>query len=651
MTRYRYGGYHEGPDPLAAPFDVASALDEIGDRVLDGADPREALRDLLRRGSEGRRGLDDLLRKARQRRRDLQVSGNLDGTLQEVRELLDQAVELERNALFPDPSDNARMREAELNALPEDTARAVQELGNYQWSSQEAQQTFDRIKELLQQEVLDAQFKGMKEALQSGDPQAMERIKDMMSDLNAMLAADARGEHTQADFEAFMEKHGEFFPDKPENLEELVESLARRAAAAERLMNSLTPEQRAELNELMQQAMGDDLDLQMQMSQLGEGLRERRPDLFNQRPARMNGDNPMGMGDGTSALEELADLEALEEMLNQDYPGASIDDVDEELVRNALGRQAVDDLEALKRMERELERAGYLTRTGGESELTPKAVRRIGQTALRRVFSSLKAGPRGNHDIHDAGASGELTGASRQWRFGDEQPLDVVKTVSNAIRRNGIGDQVRLDVEDFEIRETETRTRAAVCLLVDQSFSMVLNDTWREAKTTALALHALAESQFPQDAICVIGFANMARMVPATELASLDVPGFQGTNLQHALMLAGRFLDKHPDAEPVVLVVTDGEPTAHLERDGQWTFGWPPSPETLAVTLAEVDKMTRRGASMSIFRLGEDPRLEQFVDGVARRNGGQVFATSGNRLGDYVVTDYLARRKGRRRSA
>ena len=651
MTRYRYGGYHEGPDPLAAPFDVASALDEIGDRVLDGADPREALRDLLRRGSEGRRGLDDLLRKARQRRRDLQESGNLDGTLQEVRELLDQAVELERNALFPDPSDNARMREAELNALPEDTARAVQELGNYQWTSQEAQQTFDRIKELLQQEVLDAQFKGMKEALQSGDPQAMERIKDMMSDLNAMLAADARGEHTQADFDAFMDKHGEFFPDKPENLEELVESLARRAAAAERLMNSLTPEQRAELNELMQQAMGDDLDLQMQMSQLGEGLRERRPDLFNRRPARMNGDNSMGMGDGTSALEELADLEALEEMLNQDYPGASIDDVDEDLVRNALGRQAVDDLEALKRMERELERAGYLTRTGGESELTPKAVRRIGQTALRRVFSSLKAGPRGNHDIHDAGASGELTGASRPWRFGDEQPLDVVKTVSNAIRRNGIGDQVRLDVEDFEIRETETRTRAAVCLLVDQSFSMVLNDTWREAKTTALALHALAESQFPQDAICVIGFANMARMVPAAELASLDVPGFQGTNLQHALMLAGRFLDKHPDAEPVVLVVTDGEPTAHLERDGQWTFGWPPSPETLAVTLAEVDKMTRRGASMSIFRLGEDPRLEQFVDGVARRNGGQVFASSGNRLGDYVVTDYLARRKGRRRSA
>lgn len=651
MTRYRYGGYHDGPDPLAPPFDVAGALDELGDRVLDGADPRSALRDLLRRGTDGRRGLDELLRKARQRRRALQESGRLDGTLDEVRELLDRAVEQEQNALFPDPSDDARMRESELNSLPNDTARAVQQLDAYQWRSPEAEQTYQQIRELLQQEVLDAQFRGMKQALQSGNPEDMQRVKDMMSDLNQMLEADSRGEHTQQDFDEFMSKYGDFFPDQPENLEELVESLARRSAAAQRLMDSLTPEQRAELQGLMEQAFSDDLDLQMQMSQLGSSLRDRRPDLFNQSPARMQGDSGMGIGQGTSALEEMADLESLEEMLGQDYPGASIEDVDEELVRSALGRKAVDDLEALKRTERELERAGYLTRAGGENELTPKAVRRIGQTALRRVFSSLKAGPRGDHDTRDAGAAGELTGASRAWRFGDEQPLDVVRTVSNAIRRNGVGPKVTLDVDDFEVRETERRTRAAVCLLVDQSFSMVLNDTWREAKTTALALHALAESQFPQDAICVIGFANMARTVPAAELASLDVPGFQGTNLQHALMLAGRFLDKHPDAEPVVLVVTDGEPTAHLERDGEWTFNWPPSQQTLSVTLAEVDRMTRRGATMSIFRLGDDPRLEQFVDGVARRNGGRVFASSGNRLGDYVVTDYLARRKGKRRSA
>jgi uncharacterized protein with von Willebrand factor type A (vWA) domain len=652
MSRFTYGRYHEGPDPLAAPFDVAGAVDELGDAILDGDDPRSALRDLLRRGSDGRRGLDDLLRRARDRRRALQESGRLSGTLDEVRELLDHAVEQERNALFPDPSDDARFREAQLDALPSDTARAAQELSSYDWRSDEARQTFEQINELLRAEVLDAQFRGMKQALQSGDPQLMQRIKDMMSALNAMLAADARGEHRQEDFESFMEEYGDFFPDNPQNLEELCESLARRAAAAQRLLDSLTPEQRAELEQLMEEAFADDLDLQAQMSQLGDALRNARPDLFGSSPARMSGGRPMGLGEATSALEELSDLDALDEMLAQDYPGASIDDVDEELVRRALGRQAVDDLDALRRTERELERAGYLTRSGGELTLTPKAIRRIGQTALRRVFASLSSGRRGQHDLRDAGAAGEATGASRAWQFGDEQPLDVVRTVQNAIARRGTPrGPVRLAVDDFEVQETERRSRAAVCLLVDQSFSMVLNDTWRDAKTTALALHALASSQYPQDAIQVIGFANMARVVPTTELAALDVPGFQGTNLQHALMLAGRFLDQHPDAEPVVLVVTDGEPTAHLERDGEWTFSWPPSAQTLAVTMAEVDRMTRRGATLSIFRLGDDPRLESFVDAVARRNGGRVFAANSSRLGDYVVTDYLARRQGRRRSA
>ena len=251
MSRYRYGGYHDGPDPLAPPFDVASALDDIGDQVLDGADPQQALRDLLRRGTNGRRGLDDLLRQARRRRQELAERTDLTGTLTQVRELLDEAVEAERSALFPDPSDDARWRESELDALPSDTARAVQELADYQWRSPQAQQAYDKIGELLRQEVLDAQFKGLKQALEGGDPEALQRIKDMMADLNAMLEADRRGEHTQEDFDRFMEQYGDFFPDQPGNLEELVESLARRAAAAERLMESLTPEQRAELQSLI----------------------------------------------------------------------------------------------------------------------------------------------------------------------------------------------------------------------------------------------------------------------------------------------------------------------------------------------------------------------------------------------------------------
>jgi uncharacterized protein with von Willebrand factor type A (vWA) domain len=542
------------------------------------------------------------------------------------------------------------MREARLDALPPDTARAVRELAEYDWRSPQARQTFEQLQDLLRREVLDRQFRGMKEALENPDPAALQRLKDMLADLNAMLEADARGEHTQADFDRFMEQYGDMFPDQPQNLEELVDSLARRAAAAERLMNSLTPSQRAELGELMDQALAD-LDLAAEMGRLTDQLRARRPELDWTGRRRMNGEEGLGVGEATTALQELADLEELDQTLGQSYPGASLGDVDEEAVRRALGRQAVDDVERLRRIERELERQGYLQRTAGQLELTAKAVRRLGRTALRRVFSSLEEARRGDHDVRDAGAAGELTGSSRAWAFGDEQPLDVVRTVGNAVRRGGLAaadGRVALAVEDFEVQETERRSSAAVCLLVDLSYSMVLNGTWGPAKQTALALETLIATQFPQDALQVIGFSNYARPLKPHEVAMLDSDMVQGTNLQHALMMAGRFLDRHASSDPVVLVVTDGEPTAHLTRDGDAAFDWPPSPETLALTLAEVDRMTRRHATLNIFMLGEEPRLRVFVDDVARRNGGRVFTPDPRRLGEYVVDDFLRLRRGRR---
>ena len=652
MSRYRYGAYDDGPDPLAPPYDAGRAVDELGDRVLDGLGVRDAVRDLLQRGADGVRGLDDLMRQVQQRRRSLERSGRMDGLLERAEEMLDQAIEQERSALFPDPSDDARFREAQLDNLPSSTSRAVRELSEYDWRSPEARQTFEDLKDMLRRDVLDQQFRGMKQALQ--DPagsESRERLKNMMADLNQMLEKHARGEDTTQDFADFMDKHGEFFPENPESIEQLLDQLARQAAAMQRMLESMTPEQREELAELMADAL-QDMDLAAEMGRLTDNLRAMRPDLPWSGRRRLRGDEPLGLGDATEALADLADLDSLAEALEQDYAGASLEDVDEEAVARALGRQAVDDLKRLQEIERELERQGYLTRKGGEIELTAKAIRRIGQTALRRVFASLESGGRGDHDVHDAGAAGELTGTTREWRFGDEQPLDVVKTVSNAVRRRMVDSEgPPLRPEDFEIRETERRTRAAVVLLVDQSFSMVMNDTWRTAKTTAMALHALATTQFPLDAVEIIAFANLARRIAPHELPDLDANEVQGTNLQHALMLAGRFLDKHPDAEPVVLVVTDGEPTAHLDRDGEWWFQWPPGPETIELTLAEVDKMTRRGVPLSFFRLGDEPRLARFLDDVARRNGGRVLAPEGDRLGDYVVSDYLKRRSARRRSA
>ncbi|MER6946365.1 hypothetical protein ABT294_20255 [Nonomuraea sp. NPDC000554] len=649
---YRYGEFHDGPDPLAPPYDVRAALDEMGDAILSGSTPVHALRDLLRRGLPGaqdRQGLDDMLREVRRRRRELRESGRLDGPLERARALLDKAIGQERAELFPDPSDDARLRESELDALPDDTASAIQELSAYDWRSAAARQTFEELRDLLRREVLDTQFRGMREALANPDPAAMERVRQMMSDLNDMLDKDARGEHTQADFDAFMGKYGDLFPEKPRTLDELVDILARRAAATQRMLASMTPRQREELGNLINQTL-EQAGLSEQMRRLGEALYARRPDLAWDTPERMAGDEPMGMGDAVTALEELADLTQLESALRQDYPGARIDDIDEAAVRRALGRSAVDDLEALRRIERELEEQGYLLRRRGKLELTPKAVRRLGETALRRVFSSLETGRRGDHDQHDAGAAGELTGSSRPWRFGDEQPIDVVRTLVNGVRNGGVragSTAVRLSVDDFEVAETERRTAAAVCLLVDLSYSMALRGTWAAAKQTALALQALVASKFPQDAVQIIGFSNYARVLQPDELAGLDWDMVQGTNLHHALLIAGRHLDRHPDFEPVVLVVTDGEPTAHLMRDGRSAFEWPPSHETLELTLAEVDKMTRRRATINVFMLAADDRLKEFVDEVARRNGGRVFSPSAERLGEYVVSDFLRLRRAR----
>ncbi|MEV4888250.1 hypothetical protein AB0K48_02525 [Nonomuraea sp. NPDC055795] len=651
MVAYRYGEYQDGPDPLAPPYDVRAALDEMGDAILSGSTPVHALRDLLKRGLPGardRRGLDEMLREVRRRRRELRESGRLDGTLERARALLDKAIGQERAELFPDPSDAARMREAELDGLPEDTASAIQQLSSYEWRSAAARQTFDELRDLLRREVLDTQFRGLREALANPDPAAMERVRQMVAALNEMLERDSRGEHTQDDFDAFMATYGDMFPEKPQTLEELVDILARRAAATQRMLASMTPRQREELGGLINQTL-EQAGLGEQMRRLGDALTARRPDLAWNTPERLTGDEPLGMGDAVTALEELADLTQLEAALRQDYPGARLDDIDEAAVRRALGRSAVDDLEALRRIERELEEQGYLLRRRGKLELTPKAVRRLGETALRRVFASLDAGRRGDHEQHDAGSAGELTGSSRPWRFGDEQPIDVVRTLVNGIRNGGgrTSGGLRLSVDDFEVAETERRTAAAVCLLVDLSYSMALRGTWAAAKQTALALQALVASKFPQDAVQIIGFSNYARVLQPDELAGLDWDMVQGTNLHHALLIAGRHLDRHPDFEPVVLVVTDGEPTAHLMRNGRSAFEWPPSHETLELTLAEVDKMTRRRATINVFMLAADDRLREFVDEVARRNGGRVFSPSAERLGEYVVSDFLRLRRAR----
>ena len=654
--RFRYGPWRGGPDPLAAPYDVRAAIDKIGSDVLSAGNVRDSLRELLSEGLDGRGGLDRLAEKIRRMRNAARRRGDLGGTLDQVRAALDQALAAERETLAGDEGDDARFAEMELDTLPDDVAGAVRGLDAYDWQSPEARQTYEQIKQMLQREVLDAQFKGMKQALESPDPEAMARVKDMLADLNRLLAKHARSEDTTDAFAEFMESHGEFFPEQPETVEELIDALARRQAAAQRMMSSLSPEQREQLGQLMAQAMAD-ADLASEMAQLGDNLRALRPGLDRGSDAGMrSGGEGLGYSEAVEAVAEIADLEALEAQLSQSGYGSTLDDVDVDLLEQRLGQEAVRDFQALRDLERELEEQGYLSRGDDGMRLTPRAVRRLGQSALKRVFDQLAASGNGDHADHRTGAADEPTGLTRPWVFGDELPIDASRTVANALRRRAVhasrdarGDGgMLLDVEDFEVTETERRTTAAVALCVDLSFSMVQDGRWGPMKQTALALNHLIETRFRQDALQVIGFNRLARRLTPVQLAEAEPEWVQGTNLQHALLLASRHLRRHPDAEPVVLVVTDGEPTAHLTGDGGARFQWPSTPETIRATVAQVDELARYGATLNTFMLGDDPGLARFVDAIARRAGGRVFTPDIGRLGEFVVSDYLQARRGRR---
>ncbi|MEV6346819.1 VWA domain-containing protein [Actinoplanes sp. NPDC051851] len=640
-NNFRYGAWRDGPDPLAPPYDVRAAVDEMGERVMRGDSLRDALRDLIRRGPRDGRGLDSLRDRARRLRRDAMRRGNLDGAVTRARQMLDQALAAERDALRA-RDDDARFSEAVLDSLPRSTSQAVSELSGYDWASSEAQAIYQQILDGLRNEVVQQRFAGMKQALQSGD---LSEISDMVGDLNALLGKHARGEDTEDAFREFMAKHGRFFPDDPRNVDELIDSLARQAAAAERLMRSLSPQQREELQSLMDQALGDG-PLRGRMAELTDNLRALRPGLDWGRGERVRGSGDLGYGDAAAVLGEIADLDELIDQLDQEHPGATLDDVDVDSVERQLGRSAADDLRRLRELERELRRQGWVERDGEGLTLSPKALRRLGQTALSRIFQDV-AGKRGEHDMRDAGAAGDLIGSSRRWEFGDEQPLDVVRTVGNALRR-APGTPVRLKPEDFEVAETENRSSAVVALCVDLSYSMFADGRWGPMKQTALALSQLVATKYPQDSLQIIGFGKYALALSQGELAAIEPTMEKGTNLQHALKLAGRHLRRHPGAEPVVLVVTDGEPTAHLDEEGEATFWWPPLRETIQATVREVDLLTRYGATMNVFMLGEDPGLQRFVGAVAKRNGGRVFSPSADELGRYVIDDYVRARRGRR---
>jgi len=639
----------DGPDPLAPPVDLAEALDAIGEDVMAGASPERAMREFLRRGGGSQAGLDDLARRVAERRRALTRTNNLDGTLQEVKELLDRAVLAERKQLARDVEmdEGARaLAQMQLDNLPASPAAAVDELNGYDWRSSEARQEFEKIKDLLGREVLDQRFAGMKQALENASDDDRAALSEMLADLNGLLEARKHGSDTQEQFDDFMAKHGDHFPEHPRTLDDLLDALADRAAAAQRMLNSMSREQRAELEALAQQAFGSP-DLMNELGRLDDSLRSLRPGEDWGGAERMRGENGLGLGDGTGVFQDIADLDALAEQLAQSYDGSQLDDLDLEKLARQLGADAAVDARTLQRLEKALRESGTMRRASdGQLMLTPKAMRQLGKAVLRAVADTM-SGRQGGHEVRRSGAAGEPSGATREWAFGDTEPWDVTRTITNALVRGAAEGRagVQILVDDVEVQETEARTQACVALLVDTSFSMAMEGRWVPMKRTALALHTLVTSRFRGDDLQLVGFGRSASVMQIEQLVGLEEKWDKGTNLHHALLLANRHFRRHPSAQPVLLIVTDGEPTSHLESSGEVFFDYPPHPTTVALAVRELDVSTRLGARTTFFRLGDDPGLARFVDAMARRAGGTVVAPETGDLGAAVIGSYLSSRR------
>jgi uncharacterized protein with von Willebrand factor type A (vWA) domain len=650
--RARYGRYDGGPDPLAPPVDLAEALEHIAEDVMAGYSPDRAMREFLRRGPQDRRGLDELAREVARKRQELLSKHSL-----EVRELLDKAVLAERSQLARDvemDEDDRAFAQMQLDGLPASTAAAVSELANYDWSSAEARADYEKIKDLLGREMLDQRFKGMKQAMEGATDEDRAAINEMLTDLNELLDKNRLRIDTQEDFDGFMAKHGGFFPENPKNIDELMDALAQRSAAAQRMMNSMTPEQRQELMALSAQAFGSP-QLMESLNQLDANLQALRPGEDWGGSSEFSGEEGLGLGDGTGALQDLAELDELSEQLSQAYGGARMDDIDLDKLARQLGNDAAVDARTLAELERALRESGYLKRTSdGQLRLSPKAMRQLGKALLKDVANRM-SGRQGQRDLRQAGAAGERSGSSREWAFGDTEPWDIPRTVLNAVRRrasdgpsDGQSKPRLFEMADIEVHETESRTQAAVALLVDTSYSMAMDGRWVPMKRTALALHQLVSSRFRGDHLQLIGFGRYAEVMEIEQLTALDAMWAKGTNLHHGLLLANRHFRKHPNAQPVLLIVTDGEPTSHLESDGEVYFSYPPHPLTIAYSVRELENSGRLGAQTTFFRLGDDPGLARFIDQMAKRVDGRVVAPELDDLGAAVVDSYLGSRRGDR---
>ncbi|MDO8613249.1 MAG: VWA domain-containing protein [Dehalococcoidia bacterium] len=687
--RYRYSEWDGTQEiPALDPDDILAGLT---DDLMNFGDLQHALRNLLQRGlrnplGQRMQGLRDLLQQLRQQRRQTLDRYNLNSVFEDIKKRLDEILSLERGtldsrlqeaerqlaggesplqvfeeAMKPSPQQptaEEQQRLAEmlkgiaakkkgfLDNLPEDVGGQVKELQEYEFMDPEAGTKFLELMEMLKKAMMDTFFKDLYGQIANMSPEDMARLKEMVRELNEMLSEKMAG--GQPDFQGFMDKYGALFPDKsgPQSLEELIEQMQQQAAAMQALLDSLPADMRHQLQDLLMDKVGDS-DLQRELGELMINLDilYPSPDMQNQYPFR--GDEELDLLQAMNLMDDLQGLDDLEKQLERTQYGGDLDDIDEEKLRELLGEEAYQTLKQLKDFLEILEEAGYIRRKGKNWELTPKGLRKIGEKALGEIYAQLKKSGYGKHPQRDRGPGGERADETKRYEFGDPFHLNLGDTIMNAVFREGPQVPVRLDKDDFEVFRSETLTTTATVMMLDLSWSMALRGSFQAAKKVALALQNLIRSQFPRDSLYILGFSAYARELRSDELPYVRWDeSVLGTNMHHAFMIAQKLLARHNAGTRQIIMISDGEPTAHLEH-GRSYFAYPPSPITIRETLKEVRRCTKKGIVINTFMLDRNYYLKEFVNQIARMNKGRVFYTTPEKLGQYILVDYVSQKRKR----
>ncbi len=673
-----FGGFHryrrwDGSQRLP-DFSADEVLDEISDDLMAEGDLGEALRRLLERGMRRPRGsngddlpgLSDLLDRLAKQRQELLDRYQLSDVLSDVREELEAILETERHGIerrltadaTADPSlrkmaaDMAQRRQDQLDALPADPGGRIRGLQEYDFLEPAARERFESLLNRLRKQTLDSMFQGLSDAIQNVTPEQLAANRDMIRDLNKLLGDRLAGdEPPQERVDAFLAQHGQFFP-RAETLDDIVEQLSERMAAMQSLLQSMSAQQREELQSMMDALLRDDR-LRWDMAQLAATLDRLLPEGLGQR-MRFRGDEPLSLEGALQQMAQLQRMERLSERLLEAGDGGTLSDIDLGDVSELMGNESAQDVKALQDLAKALEEAGYIERQGDRLELTPRGSRRLGQRVLDQLFAKMRKDAFGGHAMQRSGSGGERTDESTAWEFGRPFHLDLQRTLGNALvrpensteaRAAREGGRLELDPSDFSIFQTEELSDAATVLLVDMSRSMLLRGCFLAAKKVAVALDTLIRTQFPRDRLHVVGFAYYAREIRPQALAGLSWQGYEyGTNLQHGLMLGRRLLARDHSSNKQIVVITDGEPTAHFE-DGQVEFSYPPTRRTISETLKEVVRCTREGVTINTFMLERSRALTDFVDHMTKLNRGRAFYASPEHLGQYVLVDYVGRKR------